>query len=529
MPSARREPEEQGGRRGTLRAAVCLSFSALLLTQAAGGLDPQTALTQYGHTAWRVRDGYFAGPPGSIAQTKDGFLWIGTDAGLIRFDGVRLEPGRRRRDRGCRTSGSSPSWGPATAASGSAPPTAWRAGRARSSMCTLRAGRFGALLEDRRGTIWAGHTRALTKVPPLCCFEAWAVPAVASSRTRTGSATSERCTRTAGRSLDRRSERRLPMAAGEPGSPDVHPISKLAALVGKSGVFRARRRRPNGGLLATGRDGGLWRLVEGRWTSHSEPPGIRSWTPRLRLSVGESGSMDRHAGEGLFRRVEGRTERFHRADGLSGDTVVGLCEDREGSVWVTTSSGLDRFRDVKVATLTATRRPARRLPSERSRPPGTGGVWISESASSSIWRPPECCSYGAARVCRDTSPTSLLEDSRRPALGGRGRRPRLVGARPFLPRSGCRTASAVRASCGRSWRIGRRPVGRHHRSEPCRGPHPRRPGRRGRLPRAARRPAGHCDGRGSPGWCLARDRAHQCVAAALRQRRGRAGGSAGRA
>ena len=68
------------------------SFVALLLATPAAGLDPGTALTQYGHTAWRVRDGYFAGPPSSITQTKDGLLWIGTANGLIRFDGVRFMP-----------------------------------------------------------------------------------------------------------------------------------------------------------------------------------------------------------------------------------------------------------------------------------------------------------------------------------------------------------------------------------------------------------------------------------------------------
>ena len=50
------------------------------------------ALTQYAHTAWRVRDGYFPGQPTAIAQTMDGFLWIGTQNGLIRFDGVRFMP-----------------------------------------------------------------------------------------------------------------------------------------------------------------------------------------------------------------------------------------------------------------------------------------------------------------------------------------------------------------------------------------------------------------------------------------------------
>src|SRR4249920_2877882 len=48
-------------------------------------------LTQYAHTAWRFEEGVFDASPISIAQTTDGFLWIGTLDGLIRFDGVHFE------------------------------------------------------------------------------------------------------------------------------------------------------------------------------------------------------------------------------------------------------------------------------------------------------------------------------------------------------------------------------------------------------------------------------------------------------
>lgn len=76
------------------RGVVWASFVALLLAapRAGLGLDPGTALTQYGHTAWRVREGHFAGAPSAVTQTRDGFLWIGTQTGLIRFDGVRFMP-----------------------------------------------------------------------------------------------------------------------------------------------------------------------------------------------------------------------------------------------------------------------------------------------------------------------------------------------------------------------------------------------------------------------------------------------------
>src|SRR5262245_32330737 len=42
------------------------------------------------HTAWTARDG-LAGDASSLAQTADGFLWIGTSDGLYQFDGVRFE------------------------------------------------------------------------------------------------------------------------------------------------------------------------------------------------------------------------------------------------------------------------------------------------------------------------------------------------------------------------------------------------------------------------------------------------------
>src|SRR5260370_13814819 len=53
-------------------------------------VDPSLHISQYAHTAWRLQDGVFNGAPNAITQTADGYLWIGTQAGLLRFDGVRF-------------------------------------------------------------------------------------------------------------------------------------------------------------------------------------------------------------------------------------------------------------------------------------------------------------------------------------------------------------------------------------------------------------------------------------------------------
>lgn len=39
--------------------------------------------------AWKNREGFAKGTVHQIVQTPDGYLWIATEAGLLRFDGVR--------------------------------------------------------------------------------------------------------------------------------------------------------------------------------------------------------------------------------------------------------------------------------------------------------------------------------------------------------------------------------------------------------------------------------------------------------
>src|SRR5215468_8285586 len=74
--------------------AVTIFCTALLaiVCPTALSLDHSRRISQYGHHMWRIQDGYLPGPPEDIAQTTDGYLWIGTDAGLVRFDGIRFVP-----------------------------------------------------------------------------------------------------------------------------------------------------------------------------------------------------------------------------------------------------------------------------------------------------------------------------------------------------------------------------------------------------------------------------------------------------
>src|ERR1700690_3956962 len=113
------------GQRQTNAVTALVALSVLLLCPRALALDPSLDVSQYAHTAWKVREGFSKGYVQSIAQTPDGYLWLGTEFGLLRFDGVRTVP-----------------WQPPAG------------GRLPSSM-------IWSLLVTRDGTLWIGTIKGL--------------------------------------------------------------------------------------------------------------------------------------------------------------------------------------------------------------------------------------------------------------------------------------------------------------------------------------------------------------------------------
>jgi ligand-binding sensor domain-containing protein len=67
--------------------AVCLFFGPVTAVLA---LDPTKSLTQYNCQTWSRQNGLMANGVNAIAQTEDGYLWLGTSSGLIRFDGMNF-------------------------------------------------------------------------------------------------------------------------------------------------------------------------------------------------------------------------------------------------------------------------------------------------------------------------------------------------------------------------------------------------------------------------------------------------------
>lgn len=71
-----------------LRTAVALlvCFDARIVL----ALDPETSVLQYSHDRWSSEQGFPGGTVNTMTETADGYLWIGTEEGLIQFDGINF-------------------------------------------------------------------------------------------------------------------------------------------------------------------------------------------------------------------------------------------------------------------------------------------------------------------------------------------------------------------------------------------------------------------------------------------------------
>ena len=81
--------EQEPRSRNKLRSWLCLLIPLFCIPLY--GIDRDRSLDQLYHTGWTICEGA-PGEVNALAQTTDGYLWLGTATGLFRFDGIRFEP-----------------------------------------------------------------------------------------------------------------------------------------------------------------------------------------------------------------------------------------------------------------------------------------------------------------------------------------------------------------------------------------------------------------------------------------------------
>jgi ligand-binding sensor domain-containing protein len=125
---------------------------------------------------------------------------------------------------------------------------------------------------------------------------------------------------------------------------------KFYSLPGEPNGIQGLAEDPDGALLISLR-GGTRRFVDGKTAVAFSYPGPDRQLQALKLLRDHDGGLwIGTAGKGLVHVHQGRTGVFAQSEGLSGDHIRALFEDREGNIWVATDGGLDRFRDFAIAT-----------------------------------------------------------------------------------------------------------------------------------------------------------------------------------
>ena len=342
---------EGHGRRATLVAMAALAVSA----GPACALDPARSLDQLHHTAWRVEDG---APPDvwSLAQGADGYLWLGTGAGLYRFDGIRFE-------KVSPALGSDPSPSNITALLTMPDGDLWmggfdgsvarlRSGRLEQVRAGLRRGAAVNLVIDGRGAVWAAfggepHQGGLARYDGLRWTpigEGWGLPTATNA------------------SVAAASDGVL-WATLDESLWYLRPGARRFVQVGVPVARNAQLGFTGGDGLLVSDTSGVRLLPRSALMERRAQPaallGRRILAPRLRrLTVDRDGAIwgSPEPGGLLRARLDGRSlggapQLFRMRDGLSADLTLPVLEDREGDLWVGTNLGLDRFRAADVVRL----------------------------------------------------------------------------------------------------------------------------------------------------------------------------------
>jgi signal transduction histidine kinase/ligand-binding sensor domain-containing protein len=320
-------------------SVLLLACAALICGQTAFALDPSLDVSQYAHSAWFFRNGFLNGAVYAITQTPDGYLWLGTQSGVVRFDGARavplaLPPGQQL---------------PSTAVTSLLAArdgtlwigtfdglASWKDGRL-TEYPALAQRSVIALFEDRDGTMWAGGFGGPTG--KLCAIRGGRTTCFGEDG-RLGAVVT---------SLYEDSDGSLWVAAAtglwrwNPGPPTRFPSPRIPS-------FQAFTQGDDGSGVIVALDS-VRQIVGGKLIDYPLPGAPLPLTAAHLLRDRNGGLWIGTNAHGLVHSYQGKTSVFAHSDGLSGDRVIAMFEDHEGTIWVATSDGLDEFRESPVGAL----------------------------------------------------------------------------------------------------------------------------------------------------------------------------------
>ena len=275
------------------RTSRLLVVSAIFAALPGLALDPNKTLTQYAHRIWGQEEGLFQPNIYSILQTRDGFLWLGTQDSLIRFDGMHF---REFDD----------------------------AGFHRSLIRTL--------MEDDEGNLWIGSLGS-------------GIAKVTQHGVVTRFTTKEGLPSDSVFCLASDSKHQIWVCTNQ--GLAVLSSGRFQVFTTRDGLpsnqIRSTCETPNGTRWVAGLDFGLARLNGSRFETYSDS-GFSAKENATALQCASDGAVWVGTSSGLTQIRNGVSRSFTTRDGLPDNAVSALAEGPDGSLWIGTNDGISRYR-----------------------------------------------------------------------------------------------------------------------------------------------------------------------------------------
>jgi len=332
----------------------------------AHALDANRALTQCIHRIWQTPQGLPESTITCVRQTQDGYLWLGTRNGLVRFDGLRFavirdHDGAKLENAWIADLAEDADHGLWIATDGDG------LSRLQGDACKafgpadgLPSSVVRCLFADRQGRLWAGTDQGLALYAGRDFI-------VAQDRQGwPGYDVFAICQDRAG----------MLWVGGEGGrlcrgSGDQFAMQSMTSLAGQEDVRALACDAQN--VLWIGTSSGLVRVENGAERRYTVDDGLSHDQVNC-LAMGRDHCVWVGTKDGLSRLRDNELEKFTTQQGLSQSTVTSICEDHERNLWVGTKHGLNQFADRRTLPFTV----AEGLPSNNTGP-------IFQDRAGTIW------------------------------------------------------------------------------------------------------------------------------------------------
>jgi signal transduction histidine kinase/ligand-binding sensor domain-containing protein len=330
---------------GMLRAFICrvgVACAWALLLPCASALNPDHNLAQSVHRIWQTQPGLRQSTINVVTQTGDGYLWLGTPSGVVRFDGSHFSPVPALEqaslgdfwartiveDSARRVWMLSNDFRLVLAAEAGVKVFSGEDGSPFQEVSCLAAGRSGATwictpgglgrFQDGQWRVYQAGER----------FKERQIAACQASDNTVWMAGGSTFTSWDGSAFAR------------------HELKSVPADTAMRALLCA-----SDGSLWVGTGNGLVQVKDGEEHLYSVRSGLADNVINS-LAEGRGGNLWIGTGNGLSRFHDGVFDNYGYREGLSQSTVFSVLEDREGSLWVATKHGLNQFMDGAAARFT---------------------------------------------------------------------------------------------------------------------------------------------------------------------------------